>query len=53
MEQKAAIVFCLTLKKTAIETLKMLKSAYGEECLSRKICFNGIAFQRRAGVIKK
>jgi hypothetical protein len=35
MEQRAAIKFCVKLKKTVTETLEMLKSAYGEECLSR------------------
>jgi hypothetical protein len=35
MEQRAAIRFCVKLKKTATETFEMLKSAYGEECLSR------------------
>jgi hypothetical protein len=34
MEQRAAIKFCVRLKKTAIETFEMLKSAYGEECLN-------------------
>jgi hypothetical protein len=33
MEQRAAIKFCVTLKKTATETFEMLKNAYGEECL--------------------
>jgi hypothetical protein len=33
MERRAAIKFCVKLKKTAIETFEMLKSAYGEECL--------------------
>jgi hypothetical protein len=35
MEQRPVIKFCVKLKKTAIETFEMLKSAYGEECLSR------------------
>jgi hypothetical protein len=35
MEQRAAIKFFVKLKKTANETFEMLKSAYGEECLSR------------------
>jgi hypothetical protein len=35
MERRAAIKFCAKLKKTAIETFEKLKSAYGEECLSR------------------
>jgi hypothetical protein len=36
MEQRAAITFCVKLKKTATETFEMLKSAYGEECLLNK-----------------
>jgi hypothetical protein len=32
---RAAIKFCVKLKKTAPETFEMLKSAYSEECLSR------------------
>jgi hypothetical protein len=35
MEQREAIKFCVKLKKTSTETFEMLKSAYGEECLSR------------------
>jgi hypothetical protein len=35
MEQRAAIKFCLKLKKKATETFEMLENAYGEECLSR------------------
>jgi hypothetical protein len=34
MEQRAAIKFCVKFKETATETFKMLKSAYGEQCLS-------------------
>jgi hypothetical protein len=36
MEQRAAIKFCVKLKKTAFE---MLKRAYGEKCLSRTSIF--------------
>jgi hypothetical protein len=39
MEQRAAIKFSVKLKKTAIETFEMLKSVYGEECLSRTSVF--------------
>jgi hypothetical protein len=39
MEQRAAIKFCVNLEKTASETFEMLKSAYGEECLSRTSVF--------------
>jgi hypothetical protein len=35
MEQRAAIKFCVKLKKTTTETFEMLKNSYGEECLSR------------------
>jgi hypothetical protein len=39
MEQRAAIKFCVQLRKTATETSEMLKNAYGEECLSRTSVF--------------
>jgi hypothetical protein len=39
MEQRAAIEFCIKLEKTATETFEMLKSADGEECLSRTSVF--------------
>jgi hypothetical protein len=39
MERRAAIKFCVKLKKTATGTFEMLKSAYGEECLSRTSVF--------------
>jgi hypothetical protein len=39
MEQRAAIKFCVKLKKTATETFEMFKSAYGEECLSSTSVF--------------
>jgi hypothetical protein len=35
MEQRVSIKFSVILKKTDIETFEMLKSACGEECLSR------------------
>jgi hypothetical protein len=35
MEQRAGIKFYVKLKKTVAKTFEMLKSAYGEECLSR------------------
>jgi hypothetical protein len=31
--------FCVKLKKTVTETSEMLRSAYGEECLSRTSVF--------------
>jgi hypothetical protein len=33
VEQRAAIKFCVKLKKTGTETFEMLKSGYGEEFL--------------------
>jgi hypothetical protein len=39
MEQRAAINFCAKLKIMATETFEMLKTAYGEECLSRTSVF--------------
>jgi hypothetical protein len=42
MEHRAAIKFCVKLKKTATEKLEMLKSAYSEECLSRTSVFECI-----------
>jgi transposase len=39
MEQRTAKKFCIKLKKTAIVTFEMVKSAYGEECLSRTSVF--------------
>jgi transposase len=38
-EHRAAIHFCVKLKEKAIEMFGMLKSAYGEECLSRTTLF--------------
>jgi hypothetical protein len=35
MEQRAAMKFYVKLKKSSPETFGILKSAYGEECLSR------------------
>jgi hypothetical protein len=39
MEQRAPITFYVKLKKRATETLEMLKSAFGEEFLSRTSVF--------------
>jgi hypothetical protein len=39
MEQRAAINFCVKLKKTATEKFEMLRSAYGPEGLSRTSVF--------------
>jgi hypothetical protein len=39
MKQTAAIKYCVKLKKTPTETFEMLKSAYGEEHLSRTSVF--------------
>jgi hypothetical protein len=39
MKQRAAVKYCVKLKKTATSTFEMLKSVYGEECLSRTSVF--------------
>jgi hypothetical protein len=39
VEQRAAIKFCVKLKKTATQTFEMFKSSYSEECLSRTNVF--------------
>jgi hypothetical protein len=39
MEQSPVIKFCVKLTKTAIETMELLKRAYGEECLVRPSVF--------------
>jgi hypothetical protein len=39
MEKRATIKFCVKLKKPTTETFEMLKSTYGEECLSRTSVF--------------
>jgi hypothetical protein len=39
MEQRTAFKFYVKLKKTATETFKILKNAYGAECLSRRSGF--------------
>jgi hypothetical protein len=41
MEQRAAIMFFVKLKKTATDTFEMLKSMYGEECYQEQVCLNG------------
>lgn len=43
MEQRAAIKFCFKLKKTPSETLELLQTAYGNECLSRSKVFEWYA----------
>jgi hypothetical protein len=42
MEQRAAIMFCVKLKKTTTETFEMFKSMYDEKCLSRTSVFEHI-----------
>jgi hypothetical protein len=39
MEQRTVIKVSVHLKKKDAETFEMLKSAYGEECLSRTSVF--------------
>jgi hypothetical protein len=53
MKQRVAIRFCVILKKTAIATFETMKSAYGEVCLSRIRCLNGMNIQRRARVVTR
>jgi hypothetical protein len=36
MEERTANKFCAKLKITPTETFEMLKSGYGEECLSKR-----------------
>ncbi|KAG5338380.1 GVQW3 protein, partial [Acromyrmex charruanus] len=47
MEQRAAIKFCFKLKKTPSETLELLQTAYGNECLSRSKVFEWWRGSRR------
>jgi hypothetical protein len=42
------ISFFVMLKVSATETFEMLKSAYVEECLLRKVCLNGIKRSKKA-----
>ncbi len=35
LEQRAAIKFCVRLKKTDIETLSMIQEAFGDEAMSQ------------------
>jgi hypothetical protein len=42
MEQRAAIKFCVKLKKTTTETFEMLKSSYGKNAYREQVCLNGI-----------
>jgi hypothetical protein len=39
MEQRAAIKFCVKLKKTVTESYEMLRRMYGVECLLRTSVF--------------
>jgi len=38
-EQRVCVKFCFKLGKTATETWKMLQQAFGDECMSRTLCF--------------
>jgi len=38
-DQCVCVKFCLKLGKTFTESFKMLQQAYGEDCLSRKQCY--------------
>jgi hypothetical protein len=48
MEQRAAIKFCVKLKKVATETFELLKNAYGDECSSRKIVLEYITSSEKS-----
>jgi len=39
MEQRANIKFCFKLKKTAAETVELMRQVYGDNCLSRAQIF--------------
>ena len=52
MEQRAAIKFCFKLKKTPSETLELLQTAYGNECLSRSKVFEWYAVSKPSKKIK-
>lgn len=39
LEQRCSIKFCVKLKKTGMETFKMIKEAYKEDAMSRAMVF--------------
>jgi len=43
MEQKAHIKFCFKLRKTAAETVELMRQVYGDNCLSRAQIFSWYA----------
>jgi hypothetical protein len=51
--ERAAIKFCVKLRKMATETFEMLKSAYNEECLLEQVCLNGIKGSKKAESLYK
>ena len=38
-KQRVCVKFCFKLEKTFVETFESLKQVYGEECMSRKQCY--------------
>jgi hypothetical protein len=46
MEQRAAIKFCVKLKKTDTETLKCWKVRAVKNAYRERMCLNGIKLQR-------
>jgi hypothetical protein len=49
MEQTANIKFCFKLRKTAAETVELMRQVYGNNCLSRAQIFRWYA-QLKSGV---
>ena len=43
MEQRANIKFCFKLRKTAAETVELMRQVYGDNCLSRAQIFRWYA----------
>ncbi|GBN45923.1 hypothetical protein AVEN_120672-1 [Araneus ventricosus] len=42
LEQRANIKFCVFLEKSPSETLEMLKKAYGNDAIQKRLCMSGI-----------
>ncbi|EZA47753.1 hypothetical protein X777_15520 [Ooceraea biroi] len=53
MEQRANIKFCFKLGKSATETFEMIKTAYGDEALSRKNVFKPSVTSRTEENVQK
>lgn len=41
LEQRIAIEFCVKLGKSAVETFPMIKTAFGDNCLSERQVYRG------------